>query len=114
MIATQVAQMDGQIDALITDPYLNDAPQTLALRGSDNQRLHCLTALGEARFGALRNAPAEKAALDVMFDDDGSVWFAGIPARDDWEQLQHRLASFSTKVTTSMDASPRAGRAMES
>ena len=49
-----------------------------------------------------------------MFDDDGSVWFAGIPARDDWEQLQHRLASFSTKVTTSMDASPRAGRAMES
>jgi anaerobic ribonucleoside-triphosphate reductase activating protein len=112
-IATQVAQMNGLIDALMTDPYLSDAPQTLALRGSDNQRLHCLTASGETRFGALRNAPAEKAALDVMFDDDGSVWFAGIPARDDWERLQRRLASLSTKLTTSMDASPRAGRATD-
>ena len=31
------------IDALITDPFRNDVPQTLALRGSDNQRLVTLT-----------------------------------------------------------------------
>jgi anaerobic ribonucleoside-triphosphate reductase activating protein len=113
VIADQAGRMAGMIDALITDPYLVDAPQTLALRGSDNQRLHCLTPLGEARFGALRNAPPAKAALDVMFDDDGSVWLAGIPRRQDWERLQHRLANLSTKLTTSMDASQPTARSIE-
>ncbi|MGZ3458532.1 MAG: 4Fe-4S single cluster domain-containing protein, partial [Archangium sp.] len=42
----------GLIDALITDPFEVASPQTRALRGSDNQRLHCLTPLGEARFRA--------------------------------------------------------------
>jgi anaerobic ribonucleoside-triphosphate reductase activating protein len=112
-IAEHVARMGHLIDALITDPYQVDAPQSLALRGSDNQRLYCLTALGETRFGALRSASAEKSALDVMFDDDGSVWFAGIPTREDWAQLQWRLASTSSKLTTSMDASRRSGRPIE-
>ncbi len=109
-IADHVERMAGQIDALITDPYLVDAPQTLALRGSDNQRLHCLTPLGEARFGSMRDALTGQAALDVMFDDDGSIWLAGIPRREDWARLQHRLAGLSAKVTTSMDTSRRVGR----
>lgn len=112
-IADHVERMAGQIDALITDPYVVDAPQTLALRGSDNQRLHCLTRLGEARFGSIRDALTGQAALDVMFDDDGSIWLAGIPRREDWARLQHRLASLSAKVTTSMDASHGVGRSMK-
>src|SRR5207244_4169493 len=55
-IAPLVANMHGLIDTLISDPYVADAPQTLWLRGSDNQRMHCLTSVGEARFGALVNA----------------------------------------------------------
>ncbi len=113
-VAGHLERMAGQIDALITDPYLVDAPQTLALRGSDNQRLHCLTPLGQARFGSIRAALAGQVALDIMFDDDGSVWFAGIPRREDWARLQRRLASLSTKVTTSIDASIHVGRSMES
>jgi anaerobic ribonucleoside-triphosphate reductase activating protein len=58
----------GLIDALITGPYRNDLPQTLPLRGSDNQTLHLLTALGRRRFADL-GAPSGDAApvLDVMF-----------------------------------------------
>ena len=112
-IAGHVARMVGLIDALITDPYLADAPQSQALRGSDNQRLHCLTPLGETRFGVLGDAPLEHAVLDVMFDDDGSVWLTGIPRREDWQRLQRRLASMSTKLTTSMDASRRYERQIE-
>lgn len=77
----------------------------LALRGSDNQRLHCLTPLGEARFGSFRDALSDKSALDVMFDDDGAVWLAGIPRRGDWERLQRRLEQTSVVVRTSSDAS---------
>ena len=107
-IAFEVAKLSGLIDALISDPYRADAPQTLALRGSDNQRLHCLTPLGEARFGALVTARATDRALDVMFDEDGSAWLAGIPRRGDWEKLQQHLRATGATVSTSADASPAA------
>lgn len=105
MIAPHLSKMTGLIDVLISDPYLADAPHSLALRGSDNQRLHCLTPLGEARFGALAQAHQSDRALDMMFDDDGSVWFAGIPRRGDWESLQQRLRAAGAILSTSADAS---------
>ncbi len=78
----------GLIDALITDPYDNDADQTKKLRGSDNQRLHCLTDLGGAVFAHCERhlSDADK-SLDVMFDDDGTVWLAGIPRKGDMSRL---------------------------
>ncbi|WP_107310564.1 4Fe-4S single cluster domain-containing protein [Burkholderia metallica] len=90
-VADTLARADGLIDALISDPFDIDAPQTRPLRGSDNQRLHCLTALGHARFAHYEHAPRNGKALDVMFDDDGSVWFAGIPDRDDFQRLRDLL-----------------------
>lgn len=109
IITPLIDRMPGLIDAVISDPYVADGPQTLALRGSDNQRLHCLTQLGEARFGTLSNAPAAGRALDVMFDEDGSVWFAGIPRRGDWERLQRQLLARGAALATSMDASKKRG-----
>jgi anaerobic ribonucleoside-triphosphate reductase activating protein len=76
------------IDALITDPYRSDLPQTLALRGSDNQALHLLTDLGRHRLGPFarqRNTTDDR--LDLMVDDDGTVWMAGIPKRGDLGRL---------------------------
>ncbi|WP_423396307.1 4Fe-4S single cluster domain-containing protein [Burkholderia sp. LMG 21824] len=90
-VADTLARADGLIDALISDPFDIDAPQTHPLRGSDNQRLHCLTALGHARFAHYEHAPRNGKALDVMFDEDGSVWFAGIPDRDDFQRLRDLL-----------------------
>jgi anaerobic ribonucleoside-triphosphate reductase activating protein len=76
------------IDVLITDPYRSDLPQTLALRGSDNQRLHCLTALGQKRFSAFeRERTASDDRVDIAFDAAGTAWMAGIPKRGDLNRL---------------------------
>jgi len=92
-IAPIVERCQGTIDALISDPYDENAPQTLALRGSDNQRLHCLTPLGETRFRPFHRAlkPSDK-TFDIMFDDSGAIWLAGIPRQDDMRRLKTILA----------------------
>lgn len=80
----------GHIDALICDPFDASRDQSLALRGSDNQRLIPLTSLGRQRFGALVNAPADAKTLDLMYDhSSGEFFLAGVPQRGDF----HRLAS---------------------
>ena len=97
--------MVGLIDALITDPYLMNGPQTLPLRGSDNQRLHLLTCLGRQRFATVADDFPSKQSFDVMFDDDGSVWLAGIPRRGDFERLRARLAARGHRIVVSEDTS---------
>lgn len=98
-------RMDGFIDALISEPYLAHAPQSLPLRGSDNQRLHMLTELGRERFSAFEHPDHCKKTFDVMFDDDGAVWLAGIPRRGDFERLKVRLSQLGHRIVTSEDAS---------
>lgn len=99
-------RMDGFIDALISEPYLAHAPQSLPLRGSDNQRLHMLTELGRERFSAFEHPDHCKKTFNVMFDDDGAVWLAGIPRRGDFERLKVRLSQLGHRIVTSEDASP--------
>ena len=87
-----VIKVPGLIDALISDPFELKVPQSLALRGSDNQRLHFLTSLGRTRFAQFeRRLEHDDQRLDIMFDDDGGVWFAGIPRRDDFVRLRKLL-----------------------
>lgn len=84
----------GLIDALITGPFEIDSPQTLPWRGSDNQTLHKLTPLGQARFADGDNpAKASFNSLDIMFDDESTLWIAGIPKRGDLKNLLDLLAS---------------------
>jgi anaerobic ribonucleoside-triphosphate reductase activating protein len=104
-LAPHLVAMAGLIDALITDPYDVAAPQTKVLRGSDNQRLHRLTPLGEKRFAVFeRAALPEDWALDVTIDDDGAVWMTGIPRRNDLRRLQAALAAAGHTVITSQAA----------
>jgi anaerobic ribonucleoside-triphosphate reductase activating protein len=84
----------GTIDALITGPFDLEEKQTLALRGSDNQELHFITEKGRARFSSFERLADERdRSVDVMFDENGDVWFAGIPARNDFRRLQELLES---------------------
>jgi len=96
------------IDAVISDPYIEQADQSLALRGSDNQRLTLLTALGRSRLASLERAstPADK-ALDLMFDATGTVWMAGIPRRGDLLRLRELLRAQGHQVQTSAHTSSR-------
>lgn len=102
---------ESLIDALITDPFILAAPQTLALRGSDNQRLHLVTPLGKARFASYeRLASKEDRRFDVMMDGSGTVWFAGIPGRDDFYKLQSVLEGAGHSVSTSEDVGHQRNR----
>ena len=47
--------------------------------------------------------------FDVMFDDDGAVWLAGIPRRGDFERLKEHLGRLGHRILTSEDASPLCG-----
>jgi anaerobic ribonucleoside-triphosphate reductase activating protein len=92
------------IDALITDPFELHSPHSHALRGSDNQRMHLLTAVGHERFSQYERLLTEQdKSLDVMFDEDGSVWFAGIPSRGDFQRLRDLLNDEGHLVQISAD-----------
>lgn len=99
----RLAAWDGLIDALVSGPFDRQAPQTLALRGSDNQVLSILTEAGE-RFRAFdRPAGEMDRRLDVMFDADGGAWFAGIPARGDFQKMRQALKAKGHRVILSAD-----------
>ena len=91
----------GLVDAMITGPFRFDLPQTLALRGSDNQQLHVLSELGAEFLAYERPAAAEDRRLDVIFDELGDSWLAGIPARGDLGRLRRALAAAGHRAVTS-------------
>jgi anaerobic ribonucleoside-triphosphate reductase activating protein len=95
----------GLIDVLITDPYRADLPQQLALRGSDNQRVVCLTHRGLSRFAAferLRDSSDDR--LDLLVDENGTAWMAGIPRRGDIARLVAKLRADGHEAHGTFDA----------
>lgn len=65
------------IDVLISEPYDHLEAQTKRLLGSDNQKVHFITNLGEIDFKTYLELPFPK-KLDVQIIED-TVWMAGIP-----------------------------------
>ena len=100
-IVHTVTKCDGLIDVLISDPYVMGESQSLALRGSDNQRMHFLTSLGKERFQS--HEEYQHKTLDVMFDPDGTVWFAGIPKHNDMLRLKQILSNEGHQIITTDD-----------
>ena len=99
---------EGLLGALMCDPFEQQQAQTRVLRGSDNQRLIFFTELGRQRLGAYeRPLQADDRALDLMFDDDGSIWMAGIPRRDDLLQLRDLLHEQGHQLQISAHTSRR-------
>lgn len=93
VIEDRVNQMSPYIDALISEPFNVEMAQTLMLRGSDNQRLHLLTPLGKLLFKQYqRVGTPEDKKLDLAFDEQGRLFLAGIPERDDMQRLSQLLA----------------------
>lgn len=88
-IEERVLQMTPYIDALISEPFKVELSQTQMLKGSDNQQLHMLTPLGEARFTSYqRPTTQEDKVLDLAFDETGRLFLAGVPERDDMQRLR--------------------------
>lgn len=91
----------GLIDAIMTGPFRSEQPQTMAMRGSDNQTLHVLSALGSEFLAYDRLIADADRRLDIMFDDHGDAWIAGIPARGDLGRLRRALAASGHRAETS-------------
>lgn len=107
-LSASLRHASNLIDALISDPFDRRQPQSMALRGSDNQRLHLLTELGRQRFATFeRPLQASDQILDLMLDDDGSVWMAGIPRRDDLVRLRDLLRDQGHQLQISADTAAR-------
>ena len=102
-IAPWLERNQGLVDAVMTGPFRSDVPQTLALRGSDNQRLHTLTPLGAELSMFDRPVDGFDRRLDVMFDEHGEAWMAGIPARGDLARLRRALAAGGHRAATSAE-----------
>lgn len=108
-LTPRLQEFEGLVDCLIADPFRASAGQTLALRGSDNQRMVCLTELGRARFARFERplVPGDR-ALDVLFDDaTGEVFMAGIPMPGDMRRLAAVLGAHGHRAAVTED-----GRAM--
>lgn len=100
-IAEPLARGAGLIDAVISDPFRQELPQTWAFRGSDNQRLNILTEKGRRRLGAMdRPLEAADRQFDLMFDPDGTVWLAGIPRKGDLQRLKGLMEAQGHRLTT--------------
>jgi anaerobic ribonucleoside-triphosphate reductase activating protein len=90
------------VDALISEPFDEVQPTDAPLRGSANQRLHLLSALGAERFSGLENAESKgQAVLDLLANPDGSVWIVGVPRRGDLKRVMHVLADQGITLATS-------------
>ncbi|MGP4022609.1 hypothetical protein [Actinomadura sp. 3N407] len=73
-------------DAVIAGPYVARRATDQPWRGSSNQRLVPLTALGEERYPT---SPVDAPRMQVV-QDGNRVWFIGIP-RDEMERMADRL-----------------------
>ncbi|MES2443889.1 MAG: 4Fe-4S cluster-binding domain-containing protein [Pseudomonadota bacterium] len=77
----------ARLDAVIPEPFVDRLVPEGPWRGSANQPLVALSALGERRYGAAGMAQAA-AARPIQVDvQGGQVWFIGIPGRGDLDRL---------------------------
>ena len=100
--------LTAELDVLISEPFEAGAGQTLALRGSDNQRVFLLSELARARYPADldRMAWPPQRRLDVMLEGD-AVWLAGIPHVGELARLRQELARRGFTCQTSDQADPQ-------
>jgi anaerobic ribonucleoside-triphosphate reductase activating protein len=76
------------LDAIIPEPYVDGLPLAHVWRGSANQPLLPLSALGEKRYGAWLDVPAEEGKRMQVAADGERLWFIGIPHRGDMAALE--------------------------
>lgn len=102
--ALALESFEGLFDVLVADPFDTRSSQTLALRGSDNQRLIPMTVLGRFRYGREALVDGRPGTLEIMFDDEtGEVFLAGIPRRGDLRRLAKILAEMGHSAATTED-----------
>jgi anaerobic ribonucleoside-triphosphate reductase activating protein len=84
----------AELDMLIDGPYMQHLSNTLAWRGSDNQRLHLLSEHSKERYGGMASVEwTEPRPLSLQLLGADSVRLIGIPKRGDLERYRETLAA---------------------
>jgi anaerobic ribonucleoside-triphosphate reductase activating protein len=91
------ADVLAHIDAVITGPYREDRPTDLIWRGSANQDLVPLTALGHARYASYIESEPSEPPIQISVETDAIHWI-GVPRRGDLADLESRLGSVGVKL----------------
>lgn len=88
------------IDLLISGPYDATCAEPALLRGSSNQRVHCLSEQGAELWRAAEVAEGSP-TVDVVLGENGELWLAGIPRPGDLGRLARGLARSGVLARTS-------------
>lgn len=79
----------ARLDAIIPEPFVESLPLGNVWRGSSNQPLVALSALGRERFGAFTATPAGDASRRLQVSvEPQRIWYIGIPGRDDMQRVE--------------------------
>jgi anaerobic ribonucleoside-triphosphate reductase activating protein len=82
------------LDAVIPEPYVENAPPTAIWCGSANQRLEPLSDRGRAVYAEFVDAPQAGNGKQMQVAvEGGRVWMIGIPARGDMDKLEALCAA---------------------
>jgi len=77
------------LDAIIPEPYIENAPPTAIWCGSANQHIVPLSELGKHKYAQYLDLPLSECGKQMQMSVDGQrVWMIGIPGRGDMEQLE--------------------------
>ncbi|MET4049474.1 anaerobic ribonucleoside-triphosphate reductase activating protein [Rhodococcus sp. UYP5] len=87
--------MRGNVDVLVSGPYIAADATDCALRGSANQIVHTFSDLARTRYPAdtlETDYSGQRRDISVHVDAE-SIWMVGIPTDGDMRKLEQRLAS---------------------
>jgi anaerobic ribonucleoside-triphosphate reductase activating protein len=87
----------GEIDMLIDGRFVVGESNTTDWRGSDNQRLHCLSERSQKYLTTLNDGPIER-PLQVQMLGEGQFRIIGIPRRGDLERFRAMMEQRGLKV----------------
>ncbi|MDR2688997.1 MAG: radical SAM protein [Azoarcus sp.] len=90
-LAARHAALLAKLDAIIPEPYADRLAEGGLWRGSANQPLVPLTALGQQRYAGQAEAAAEKRMQVAV--EGGKIWMIGIPRREDMARLEALCAA---------------------
>ena len=80
------------LDAIIPEPFARSKAPGKLWRGSANQKLVPLSALGQSRYAA--HVDSQPTARQIQFSlNDDTAWFIGIPAPGDFERMEQAVGS---------------------
>lgn len=77
-------------DALIPEPFVSSRPDGAIWRGSDNQPLVALSALGTERYGPFVDHHPQRPPMQLAVTER-EVWYVGVPRRGDLQHLEEAL-----------------------